>query len=141
MSINHSRLAAMTADEFEAHRAAGFQHRSELTKAVMNTFSPPDNWDMNGEFRSEFGGLFPVQVRFTPEHECFEVVVCSPGEISDYWLVLIVMCQGERVVCFRQTPYFDASEFSRVLTIVSGLHRDGYALYEILSILKEGGPA
>ncbi|WP_275150551.1 hypothetical protein [Citrobacter portucalensis] len=29
MSIHHSRLATMTAEEFEAHRAAGFQYRSE----------------------------------------------------------------------------------------------------------------
>ena len=92
MSIHHSRLATMTAEEFEAHRAAGFQYRSELTNAVMNAFALPDKWDMNGEFRSEFGGLFPVQVRFTPEHGRFEVVVsgrasglCSP--------VLVLRCQ------------------------------------------------
>ncbi|MGS6462110.1 conjugation system SOS inhibitor PsiB family protein, partial [Enterobacter intestinihominis] len=51
MSIHHSRLATMTAEEFEAHRAAGFQYRSELTNAVMNAFALPDKWDMNGEFR------------------------------------------------------------------------------------------
>ncbi|HCJ7698379.1 TPA: conjugation system SOS inhibitor PsiB [Citrobacter freundii] len=140
MSIHHSRLATMTAEEFEAHRAAGFQYRSELTNAVMNAFALPDKWDMNGEFRSEFGGLFPVQVRFTPEHGRFEVVVCSPGEISDYWLVLISMSQGERLVCVHQSSFFDASEISRILFQISGLHWDGYGLCDIMSILKEEIP-
>ncbi|WP_289626507.1 conjugation system SOS inhibitor PsiB family protein, partial [Escherichia coli] len=38
----------------------------ELTHAVMRELDAPDNWTMNGEYGSEFGGFFPVQVRFTP---------------------------------------------------------------------------
>ncbi|WP_432805376.1 conjugation system SOS inhibitor PsiB family protein, partial [Escherichia coli] len=31
------------------------------------------------EYGSEFGGFFPVQVRFTPAHERFHLALCSPG--------------------------------------------------------------
>lgn len=30
---------------------------------------------MNGEYGSEFGGFFPVEVRFTPAHERFHGVM------------------------------------------------------------------
>ena len=35
MTMTVSQLAAMTGDEFEAHRSAGYTHRQELTHAVM----------------------------------------------------------------------------------------------------------
>ncbi|WP_432417814.1 conjugation system SOS inhibitor PsiB family protein, partial [Escherichia coli] len=44
-------------------RAAGSDERRELTHAVMRELDAPDNWTMNGEYGSEFGGFFPVQVR------------------------------------------------------------------------------
>lgn len=138
MTLTTFQLAAMTGDEFEAHRAAGYTHRQKLTHSVMNTFCLPDGWAMNGEYRAEFGGLFPVQVRFSPEHGQFQVVICSPGEVSESWLVLVVMCQGTRVTCVRQQTQFDADDLGRVLTLISALDRDGYAHPHILSILKDG---
>lgn len=141
MTMTVSQLAAMTGDEFEAHRSAGYTHRQELTHAVMRALPLPEDWAMNGEYRAEFGGLFPVQVRFSPEHGQFHVVICSPGEVSECWLVLVVACQGSRVTCVRQQSRFDADEFSRVLTLISALDRDGYRHPHILSMLKEGVPA
>ncbi|EHJ8506425.1 hypothetical protein KAM28_004515 [Salmonella enterica subsp. diarizonae serovar 47:k:z53:[z84]] len=40
---------------------------------------------MNDEYRAEFGCLFPVQVRFSPEHRQFQFVICSPGEVNECW--------------------------------------------------------
>lgn len=138
MSMTTSQLAAMTGDEFEAHRAAGYTHRQALTHAVMNALLLPDGWTMNGEYLAEYGGLFPVQIRFSPEHGQFQVVVCSPGEVSECWLVLVVVDQGSRVTCVRQQSRFDADEFSRVLTLIGALDRDGYRHPHILAMLKEG---
>ena len=58
-------LQTMSAQEYEDIRAAGSDERRELTHAVMRELDAPDNWTMNGEYGSEFGGFFPVQVRFT----------------------------------------------------------------------------
>ncbi|WP_419196068.1 conjugation system SOS inhibitor PsiB [Klebsiella pneumoniae] len=55
--------------------AAGSDERRELTHAVMRELDAPDNWTMNGEYGSEFGGFFPVRVRFTPAHERFHRVM------------------------------------------------------------------
>ena len=68
-------LQTMSAQEYEDIRAAGSDERRELTHAVMRELDAPDNWMMNGEYGSEFGGFFPVQVRFTPAHERFHLAL------------------------------------------------------------------
>ncbi|MGT6425004.1 conjugation system SOS inhibitor PsiB, partial [Escherichia coli] len=62
-------LQTMNAQEYEDIRAAGSDMRRNLTHEVMRKVDAPANWMMNGEYGSEFGGFFPVQVRFTPAHE------------------------------------------------------------------------
>ncbi len=72
-------LKTMIPQEYEDWREGGEDLRRELTHAVMRDLNCPDNWDMNGEYRSEFGGFFPVQIRFTPSHGNYHLAVCSPG--------------------------------------------------------------
>ncbi len=67
-------LQTMNAQEYEDIRAAGSDERRELTHAVMRELDAPDNWTMNGEYGSEFGGFFPVQ---GPFHACPRTF--SPG--------------------------------------------------------------
>ncbi|CSW20816.1 plasmid SOS inhibition protein B [Shigella sonnei] len=75
-------LQSMNAQEYEDIRAAGSDMRRNLTHEVMREVDAPANWVMNGEYGSEFGGFFPVQVRFTPAHERFHLALCSPGDVS-----------------------------------------------------------
>ncbi|QCF15148.1 conjugation system SOS inhibitor PsiB (plasmid) [Salmonella enterica subsp. enterica serovar Bareilly] len=75
-------LQSMNAQEYEDIRAAGSDMRRNLTHEVMREVDAPANWMMNGEYGSEFGGFFPVQVRFTPAHERFHLALCSPGDVS-----------------------------------------------------------
>ena len=70
-------LKTMSIDELEDSRAAGEDFRRELTHAVMRVLHLPSGWSVNGEYRSEFGGFFPVQIRFSPAHCHFDVAVCS----------------------------------------------------------------
>lgn len=51
-------LKTMNPQEFEDWREAGEDLRRELTHAVMRDLTCPADWDMNGEYRSEFGGFF-----------------------------------------------------------------------------------
>lgn len=74
-------LQSMNAQEYEEIRAAGSDMRRNLTHEVMRKVDAPANWMMNGEYGSEFGGFFPVQVRFTPAHERFHLALCSPGDV------------------------------------------------------------
>ena len=88
-------LQTMNTQEYEDIRAAGSDERRELTHAVMRELDAPDNWTMNGEYGSEFGGFFPVQVRFTPAHERFHLALCSPGDVSQVWVLVLVNAGGE----------------------------------------------
>ncbi|EMV50156.1 protein psiB [Escherichia coli 2872000] len=94
-------LQTMNAQEYEDIRAAGSDERRELTHAVMRELDAPDNWTMNGEYGSEFGGFFPVQVRFTPAHERFHLALCSPGDVSQVWVLVLVMPVVSRLRWFR----------------------------------------
>lgn len=59
-------LKTMSSDELEDYRAAGEDFRRELSHAVMRDLTSPSGWSVNAEYRCEFGGFFPVQIRFTP---------------------------------------------------------------------------
>ncbi len=83
-------LNTMIPQEFEDWRDGGEDLRRELTHAVMRDLDCPVHWDLNGEYRSEFGGFFPVQIRFTPSHGNFSLAVCSPGDISPSWMVVFI---------------------------------------------------
>nr|WP_097292074.1 conjugation system SOS inhibitor PsiB [Escherichia coli] len=88
-------LQSMNAQEYEDIRAAGSDMRRNLTHEVMREVDAPANWMMNGEYGSEFGGFFPVQVRFTPAHERFHLALCSPGDVSQVWVLVLVNAGGE----------------------------------------------
>ncbi|MGS9149695.1 conjugation system SOS inhibitor PsiB, partial [Salmonella enterica subsp. enterica serovar Infantis] len=75
-------------------RAAGSDMRPNLTPEVMREVDAPANWMMNGEDGSEFGGYFPVQVRFTPAHEPFHQALCSPGDVSQLRMLGMENCGG-----------------------------------------------
>lgn len=88
-------LQTMGVQEYEDIRATGSDECCELTHAVMRELDAPDNWTTNGEYGSEFGGFFPVQVHFTPAHERFHLALCSPGDVSQVWVLVLVNAGDE----------------------------------------------
>ncbi|MBY6260083.1 conjugation system SOS inhibitor PsiB [Phytobacter diazotrophicus] len=136
MTTNNINLPEMVAPDFESCRAAGYYFRRELTHTVMAALKLPDNWDMNGEYGSEFGGLFPVQIRLAPAHGIFEMVLCSPGEISDNWLLLLVSQKGQSVISVHEYKTFDAYKLNYAFTAAAVRYRDGYLLSDIATFLK-----
>lgn len=133
--INLACLKQMSATEFESYRAAGEDMRRELTHAVMHDLNAPDLWDMNGEYRSEFGGFFPVQVRFTPSHGRFHLAVCSPGDICEDGMVVLIPASGRPFSVIRTLPEFDTALINHTLSLVARLDADGYSAASIISIL------
>lgn len=133
-------LARMSAGDFEACREAGHEFRRDLTHAVMVMLSIPYSWVMNGEYNGESGGLFPVQVRIAPGHGRFRFALCSPGEISDRWLLLLISADGRLVTCVRDCPQFEPEMFSAALRLAATLDDEGYNLCHIRAMLTgEGG--
>lgn len=130
-------LKTMIPQEFEDWREAGEDLRCELTHAVMRELICPEGWDMNGEYRSEFGGFFPVQVRFTPSHGNFHLAVCSPGDITPSWMVVFIPASGCPFSVIRTLPVWLSEEISHTLNLAARLDADGYGKDCIISVLAK----
>lgn len=132
-------LNTMIPQEFEDWREAGEDLRRELTHAVMRELSCPENWDMNGEYRSEFGGFFPVQIRFTPSHGNFHIAVCSPGDITPSWMVVFIPASGRPFSVIRTLKSYQPELISHTLSLTARLDADGYSQASIISIMLTEG--
>ncbi|HFO4244822.1 TPA: conjugation system SOS inhibitor PsiB [Escherichia coli] len=137
-------LQSMNAQEYEDIRAAGSDMRRNLTHEVMREVDAPANWMMNGEYGSEFGGFFPVQVRFTPAHERFHLALCSPGDVSQVWVLVLVLvlvnAGGEPFAVVQVQRRFAPEAVSHSLALAASLDTQGYSVNDIIHILMaEGG--
>ncbi|EPC4383323.1 conjugation system SOS inhibitor PsiB [Escherichia coli] len=114
-------LQSMNAQEYEDIRAAGSDMRRNLTHEVMREVDAPANWMMNGEYGSEFRGFFPVQVRFTPAHERFHLALCSPGDVSQVWVLVLVNAGGEPFAVVQVQRRFAPEAVSHSLALAVSL--------------------
>ncbi|EJJ7965425.1 conjugation system SOS inhibitor PsiB, partial [Escherichia coli] len=91
---------------------------------------------------SEFGGFFPVQVRFTPAHERFHLALCSPGDVSQVWVLVLVNAGGEPFAVVQVQRRFVPEAVSHSLALAASLDEQGYSVSDIIHILMaEGGQA
>lgn len=132
-------LNTMIPQEFEDWRDGGEDMRRELTHAVMRDLTCPAEWDMNGEYRSEYGGFFPVQIRFTPSHGSFSLAVCSPGDISPAWMVVFIPASGRPFSVLRTLTTWTPEVISHMLSLTARLDADGYSQASIISVLAMEG--
>ena len=117
-------LKTMSCDEFEDWRDSGEDFRRELTHAVMRDLSCPENWDVHGEYRSEFGGFFPVQCRFSADgSDDWHLCVCSPGEVSPYWLLVLLSSGGEVVRTLYQSDTLQPDRINQLIAQLAGMRR------------------
>lgn len=112
-----------------------------LTLDVLKTMSIDELEDYRaaGEYRSEFGGFFPVQIRFSPAHCHFDVAVCSPGELSERWMIVFVTRGGQPFSVVRSMEAFNPELISHTLALIACLDTDGYSCASIISTLEQEG--
>lgn len=118
------QMNAMIPAEFEQLREQGEEYRRELSNAVVGLISAPAGWQVNAEYRGEFGGLFPVQVRYTPQDgESYGVCLCSPGELSPGWLVVLISQDARLTRILHQSDTLEPEAVITLISRVAGLHR------------------
>ncbi|MGK6027492.1 conjugation system SOS inhibitor PsiB, partial [Klebsiella pneumoniae] len=96
-------------------------------------------WSVNAEYRCEFGGFFPVQIRFTPSHGHFDVAVCSPGELNLRWIVVFVTRDGQPFSVVRVMDAFNPELITHTLDLIECLDAGGYSYASIISTLSQEG--
>ncbi len=85
----------------------------------------------------------PVQVRFSPAHERFHPALCSPGDVSQVWVLVLVNAGGEPFAVVQvQRRVCTGSRQSHSLALAASLDAQGYSVSDIIHILMaEGGQA
>jgi len=132
-------LKTMIPCEFEDYRNGGNDIRRSLTHAVMGKIDSPHGWSTDCEYRTEFGGLFPVQCRYTPAHAHFHIVLCSPGEVTPVWLMVFVSGNGHPVSVVRTLEEFNPQLIAHTLSLTDRLDSDGYSADNIIRTLAMEG--
>ena len=131
-------LRNMHPSDFEEWRERGADFRHLLTTDVMEEIMPPPNWHVNGEYGAEFGGLFPVQVRFTPPGGLYHICVCSPGEVSPSWLVVLAADAGDVVRVLLTREDFSPQRFTALLALAADIEDQNFTLKGRAAFLTEG---
>ncbi|WP_024178829.1 conjugation system SOS inhibitor PsiB, partial [Escherichia coli] len=81
-----------------------------------------------------------VQVRFTPAHERFHLALCSPGDVSQVWVLVLVNAGGEPFAVVQVQRRFAPEAVSHSLALAASLDTQGYSVNDIIHILMaEGG--
>lgn len=119
-----SDLNTLVPSEFESIRGKGEEFRRQLSDAVVLQLDVPDGWTVNAEYRSEFGGLFPVQCRLSvADSDEYHLCVCSPGEVSPLWLVVLLSDCGGLVRGLHQSDVLRPDAVNDLVRRAAGLNR------------------
>lgn len=132
-----TQLTAMFPCEFEEWRERGEGERYTLTAAVMQFLTAPVHWTVNGEYRTEFGGLFPVQLRYTPPDEQFSLCICCPGELSPVWIAVLISADGTLVRELLRTETFSPARLNALLDAAGQVCRMAYTVQGAAEYLAE----
>lgn len=128
----------LTASDMEFIRQQGEDARCELSDAVIRILAVPQNWCICAEYRTEFGGLFPVQCRLSADGcDDYHLCVCSPGDISPYWLLVLLSAGGLVVRTLWQGEQLDPVRLDALVSQVAGMRRFGCSALTVVSLLNE----
>ena len=132
-----TELTEMFPCEFEAWRERGDEDRHVLSTSVMSFLDTPSGWQVNAEYCCEFGGLFPVQLRYTTPDEQFHLCLCSPGEVCAEWLAVLVSADGSFVREVMRVEKFAPERFNMLLTVAGSICKMEYTVRGTAAFLLE----
>ncbi|EPB5915899.1 conjugation system SOS inhibitor PsiB [Citrobacter amalonaticus] len=130
-------LVAMKADDFEKFRQDGWSSRQVLTQSVMNELLLPEGWLLSSENYCEYGGIWPVCLRYMPPHGRYIFVLTSPGEISDRWMLLLQSATGQRMKCLRRMEHIDILLINKLIQCADILDKKNYTLAGLCTELSD----
>ncbi|EBW7778668.1 conjugation system SOS inhibitor PsiB [Salmonella enterica subsp. enterica serovar Saintpaul] len=133
-----NKINSLTAYDMEYIRQKGEDARNELSDAVTRMLAVPQNWCICAEYRMEFGGFFPVQCRLSADGcDDYHLCVCSPGDISPYWLVVLLSAGGLVVRTLWQGEILDPVSINALVSQVAGMRRFGCSARTVVSLLNK----
>ena len=101
MQYDLNRINTLTASDLEFIRHQGEDARRALSDAVTGLLSTPEGWRVCAEFRSEFGGFFPVQC----------------------WLLVLLSSGGDVVRTLYQSDTLQPDRINQMVAQLAGMRR------------------
>lgn len=87
-------------------------------------------------------GLFPRRGSFHASPRTFPPALCSPGDVSQVWVLVLVNAGGEPFAVVQVQRRFAPEAVSHSLALAASLDAQGYSVSDIIHILMaEGGQA
>ncbi|WP_445445389.1 conjugation system SOS inhibitor PsiB [Citrobacter portucalensis] len=123
-----SALIAMTPEDYEQFRSDGWSSRKVLTQAVLRELLLPEGWVVSPENHTEYGGVWPVSLRYVPPHGRHWFMLTSPGEVCDHWMLLLQSASGQRIKCLLRMPVLDTFLINSLLLRADVLDKKRYTL-------------
>lgn len=121
-------LISMTPEDFEQFRSDGWSSRQVLTQAVAGQLFLPEGWVVAPEVFCEYGGVWPVCLRYIPPHSRHFFMLTSPGEVCDHWMILLQSASGLRMTCLHRMPVLDTFLINSLLLRADVLDKKNYTL-------------
>lgn len=136
------QINALSASDMEFIRQQGELPRRALSDAVTGLLTVPVGWRVSAEYRAEFGGFFPVQCRFSAaESDDWHLCVCSPGEVSPYWLLVLLSAGGSVVRTMYQSESLEPDVISQLVAQMAGLRRFNCTASTVANLMGMEVPA
>ena len=123
-----SALVAMTPEDYEQFRSDGWSSRQVLTRAVIRELLLPEGWGVSPEHYTEYGGIWPVCLRYIPPHGRHWFMLTSPGEACAHWMLLLQSASGQRMKCLRRMTVLDSLVVNSLLLRADVLDKKRYTL-------------
>jgi len=137
MHYDLTRINTLTESDFEFIRQQGEDARRVLSDAVIGLLTTPEGWRVCAEYRSEFGGFFPVQCRFSADDsDAWHLCVCSPGKVSPYWLLVLLSSGGEVVRTLYQNKTLQPDRVSQLIAQMAGLRRFNCTASTVVNLMS-----
>lgn len=130
-------LNGMLPADLESVRESGDEERRQLSDTVIGLISAPAGWRVNAEYRGEFGGQFPVQLRYAPDGDSnWFLCLCSPGEMLPVWTLFLLARDGSLIRMLHQSAVLCPDAIGDLLAQVAGMHRFNCSSVTISELLN-----
>ncbi|MRT06068.1 conjugation system SOS inhibitor PsiB [Ewingella americana] len=117
--LTFAKVHAITGSELEQYAERGEASRSDLSREVVHALCLPEDWTCDIEYRSEFGGDAPVNVRLFPSaHPAMMLCLFSSSADVPFWRLCLPFDDGASVAWLYSSEQFEPVPIAAALDSV-----------------------
>lgn len=133
----------MTGSELEQYAERGETDRSDLSREVVRQLRLSGDWTCDIEYRSEFGGDAPVNVRLSPSaHPAVTLCLFSSSADVPFWRLCLPFDNGDCVAWIFCSEQFEPETINAALASVAALLNAGLTTPEQVAVaMRNAGGA